>query len=117
MQAIVEKLDSLRPESRHCRHLAELARQFSLQCLQQLELAGGGDLSDLARQILANARQLREILLSGDERSDALGQRLNRPCRLSVSTGAKWIAPLDLQQVRHLIEHGRDLGILDRHQF
>ena len=50
-------------------------------------------------------------------RGNALGQRLDRPRRPSVSAGAKRIAAFDLQQLRHLIEHGRNFGVLDRHRF
>ena len=58
VKLVVQQFHAFRPETRQRGDLAQLAGQFTLQALQQLEFSGGGDLGDLAGEILADAGQL-----------------------------------------------------------
>ena len=61
-ELVIEQLDTLGPETGKCGHLAEIAWQLTLQALQEIEPSAIDDAGDLARQVLADAGQLREIL-------------------------------------------------------
>ncbi len=48
-------------QSGKSRHVAEFARELSFQRVEQTEMPGLDDIGDLAGQILADPRQLRQI--------------------------------------------------------
>ncbi len=114
-ELVIKKLDPLRPKAGQGGDLAEVARQFVLERLEEIELARGDDGRDFAGQILANAGQFRKVLSGLQQARNALRQAFNGPRGAPIGARAEGIVALDLQKFRGLVEHCRDLGIVDRH--
>ena len=115
LQLVIEQLDALRPESGKRRHVAEFAGKLLFQRVEQIEMPGLDDVGDLAGQILADPRQLRQIASGFQQASDRLGQALDRARGTTVGADAKLVLALDLQEFGGLIEHGGDFRILHGH--
>jgi len=64
----------------------------------------------------ADAAQLGEVFARSHHRGDALRQRLDHARGLAIGAHAERIGALDVQQIGGLIEHRRDLGVVDRHR-
>ena len=116
MQLIVDELDALGAEPRQRGHGGEIARHFLLQAVEHIETPALDDCLDLTGQILADAGQVRQVGAGGDHVAHVLGQVLHRAGGAAVGTYPEWVLALDLEQIRGLLEHGRDFGVLDRHR-
>ena len=92
------------------------AWKLALERREQVELAGLDDAGDLAGEILADPRQLRQVLAGLQQAGDALRQRFDHPGGATIGAGAKRVLALDLEKFGRLVEHLRDFGILHRHR-
>ena len=114
-QPVIEQLDALRPESGKRRHIAELAREFPFQGVEQTEMSGLDNVGYLAGQILADPRQFRQIASGLQQACDCLGQALDLARGTAVGADAKLVLSPDLEQLGGLVEHGSDFRILNGH--
>ena len=116
LQPVVEQLDALRSQPGKRRHVANLAWKLLLERLEKLEMACLDDVGDLAREVLADAGQLREIASFGQQGPHVLRQAAHDASRAAIGPHAKRVIPLEFQEIGRLIEHSRDLGVLYRHR-
>ena len=114
-ELVIKQLDALWPQAGQRRHLADLARQGSLQSVQKLKMASLDDVGDLAGQVLADARQFGEVLPLTQHGPHALRQAIDCPCGPPVGADAKGIVAPELEQVSGLVEQGSNFSILDQH--
>ena len=79
-------------------------------------MPGLDDVGDLAGQVLANPRKLREVLFRRQKAPDALRQAFDSAGRAMIGAHAKLVLAFEFQEIGGLIEHCRDFGILYRHR-
>ena len=77
----------------------------AVQAIKHVEFMGLDDGCDLACEVLADPRQLREILAGPQQAGDALGQAFDGARRIAIGTRAKRIVALDLEQFGRPVEH------------
>jgi hypothetical protein len=114
-QLVIEQLDTLRSEAGKSRHFAEFAREFLLQGVEQTEMPGLDDIGDLAGEILADPRQLRQIASGFQQASGRFRQTLDDARGTAVGAHAKLVLSPDLKEFGGLVEHGGDFRVLHGH--
>ena len=72
-------------------------------------------ISALAGQILADPRQLRQIVSGLQQACDRLGQALDLARGTAVGADAKLVLSPNLEEFGGLVEHGGDFRVLNRH--
>ena len=78
-------------------------------------MPGLDDIGDLAGEILADPRQLRQIASGFQQASGRFRQTLDDACGTAVGAHAKLVLPPDLKEFGGLVEHGGDFRILHGH--
>ena len=115
-EPIVERAHPLRAEVRDLEQLGDGRWQFVAQLFQRLAAAGGDDLRDLRREVVADAGQLAQILAARQHVGRGHAQHFQFARGIAVGTHAKRIGSLDLEQVGDLPEYLCDVGVVDAHQ-
>ncbi len=110
--------DGLHPLGSQARYRGDVGKRLGRAAgdlVQQLEMAGLDQLGDLAGQILADARQLAQILSRRDHGGGGARKVLDRPRGVAVGAHAERVGALDLQQIRQTVEGRGDLGVVKGH--
>lgn len=115
VQCVMQRLHAFRAEPRHVEQFDDRARQRMAQRLLQFAGAGRGDLAQLRREIGADRWNLAEIAAVRDHRRNVAPVVGNRTGRVAIGAHPERIRALDLEHVGDFGEHGRALGIVDRH--
>ena len=110
-----EQLDTLRAKAGNGGDFAEISGKLAFERLQQVEFACLDNRRDFARQIFADPRQFGEVFARAQHRRHALGKTLENARGAPIGSRAKRIIALDLKELRRLVEHCGDFGIVDRH--
>ena len=97
LRFLVEQLDALGPEPGKGGDLTELARQLLFQRVEEIEMAGIDNAGDLFSQVLADSGKLRQVGSSREHASDALRQGFDDPCSATISAHTKWILSLNFE--------------------
>jgi hypothetical protein len=117
-QLLVEQPRPLRPHALDPHHLDESLRDLPRELVEQRKTAGPNDLGDLAGEVLADARQLREtVAVPADELGDRLAQRLDRAGGRPVGADPEGILVLNFEQVGDLLETLRDVDVVHARSF
>ncbi len=113
VELVVEELRALRTDSGDAHHHREASGDLLEQLAVEVEVAGRGELADLAGQVFADASELAELhRVAHDDLRRRLGQRLDRSRRSPVRTDAERVLAEDLEQVRDFIEHACDVCVV-----
>ena len=103
-----------RPDPGHAQQLDRAARRRPRQLVEQAQLPGADDLADLAREVLADARDVGQPRgTPARHRPDGLRVLLDRPRGVAVGADAERVRALDVEQLGDLAEDARHLGVLD----
>ena len=70
------------------------------------------ELFDVARDVLADVRQLLQVATFPDELPQGLAEGLDRACRAVVGSDAERVGALDPKQIGDPIERARDVDVL-----
>ena len=78
-------------------------------------MSGLDDVGDLAGEVLADPRQLRQIASGLQQPANRLGQPLDDARGTAVGAHAKLVLSLNFKKFGGLIEHRRDFRVLHGH--
>ncbi len=80
-------------------------------------MSGLDDVGDLAGQVLADPRQLRQILSGLQQTANRLGQPLDDARGATVGSDPKLVLAANLEKLGSLVEHRGDFRILHGHDW
>ena len=100
----------LRPQAGNVHHLDEAGRDVIPELRERRQVAGVGVLDDLPLDRPADARQPRRLPLEG-ELGNRDGRLPDARCRATVRLEAERVRPVELEQVREQLEHGRQIVV------
>jgi len=92
---------------RQRRDRRKFARDLTLEVVERRKMAGLDDFGDLARQILADARQRRQVLSGGDDVRDRTWQGVDRLRRAPIGADSERVRALDFKQLSFLTKEPR----------
>ena len=116
-EAFVERVDTLRAKPRERRQLGERGRRARLDLLEHAQASRFDDLCNLARKILADAGQLRQVLAACDHLCGALRQILDGLGGAAIGANAKRVCVVDLEEIGKLVEEACNIGVVDGHRY
>src|SRR2546430_17263379 len=109
-ERVVDILGRSRSQPRDAGQLEERRRDLALESSQEFQLSAGDKLDDLLLHRLTDAGDFLEPSFL-DQVLDFGGQVVELPDGLPVGADLEKVLPLDLEQVGHPVEHGRNVGI------
>lgn len=115
VEIVIEHLDALRAEAGEMQQLRDRGRQLPMQAFQQRATAARDDFAYFRRQVVADARQGREILALVHQAADVATQFADDARGVAVGADAERIGALNFEQVGDLPENPGDVGIVGRH--
>src|SRR2546428_4345926 len=109
-ERVVDVLGRARSQPRDAGQLEERRRDLVLESSQEFQLSAGDKFDDLLLHRLTDAGDFLEPSFL-DQVLDFGGQVVELPDGLPVGADLEKVLPLDLEQVGHPVEHGRNVGI------
>ena len=88
---------------------------MALYLLEQRQFPGAHDGGDLAGEVLADAGQFLKVGARLDELRHAARVSADHPRGVAIGADAERVLLADLEQIGELLEHVRNLGVVDRH--
>ena len=115
LKIVIERLDPLRPQPGYSQQLGDGRRQLAAQPIKQAAAPGRDDFAHPGGEILADARQPRQILAFFQQRARRLRQLAQRAGGVAVGADAEGVGALNFQPVGDFLENGGDVGVVDGH--
>ena len=113
LELLVEQLHALGAEPRDAEQVEQARGQLARELLLQRQRAAGDDLGDFLRQIVADARDLREVFgARAHQVRERLGKVADGARGVAVRPHPERVGVLDLEEVGHLVEQAGDVGVL-----
>src|SRR3954469_20049978 len=104
LKSIPNERDGLRSESLNLQQLQHARTELRQQLAMQAQLAFAGDLAQVGGHAFADARNLQQLLLVGDDLADLLRQRLDGFGGATIRAYAEGVVAADLHQVSSLVK-------------
>jgi hypothetical protein len=109
----MQRAHALGADARQAQQLRDAGGKAPAQLFQQLAGAGGGDLADLAGEVLADARELGELAALRELRGEVERQSAYDARGVAVGTDAERVFVAELEEIGDLLEGRGDVGVMD----
>lgn len=115
VELVIEHLHPLRADAGDAQELGDRRRHRPAQPVERGRMPGCCDLADLAREVRADPGQPGERLALGQCAGNVELQIADEARRVAIGAHAKRVRVADLEQIGHLFEQPRDVGVVDGH--
>jgi hypothetical protein len=115
VQVLVQRAHPLGPETGQLQQRVQPRGHLAHQAIEQGEMPGRGQLADLVAEVGTDAGQLGQAAAGGDLGDQVELEFADYPCGVAIGAHAERIRIAQLEQIRHPLERGRDVGIAHCH--